>query len=80
MNDLWPLRGILDTGYPVISPVLSMGGTRNLTPMLKITKWPLDSVSGRPLTSSKRAQEISYGLPHFLVSTLASAPWRSFRR
>ncbi|OJT03814.1 hypothetical protein TRAPUB_5544 [Trametes pubescens] len=66
MRHLWILRGILDTGYPVISPVLSIGGKRKLTPMLDISKWPLDPVTHRPLTSSKRAQEISYGRPHYL--------------
>ncbi len=68
MRKLWILRGILDTGYPIISPVLSLGGPRKLTPMLDISKWPVDPVTYRPLTSSKRAQEISYGLPHYLVS------------
>lgn len=76
MRKLWILRGILDTGYPIISPVLSLGGPRKLTPMLDISKWPVDPVTHRPLTSSKRAQEISYGLPHYLVSARVSRPLR----
>ncbi|KAH9848414.1 hypothetical protein C2E23DRAFT_889072 [Lenzites betulinus] len=49
--ELWPLRSIMETGFPA-----SYGH-----PPL------IDELTHRPLVSSRRTQEITYGQPHFVA-------------
>lgn len=72
MMELWPLRGIMDTGFPVLWPGFIPGGASyGRPPLIDMRMWPVDDVTHRPLVSSRRTQEITYGRPHFVVRLLS---------
>ncbi|KAH9848943.1 hypothetical protein C2E23DRAFT_738394, partial [Lenzites betulinus] len=68
MMELWPLRGIMDTGFPVLWPGFIPGGSSyGRPPSIDMRMWPVDELTHRPLVSSRRTQEITYGQPHFVA-------------
>ncbi|KAI0360240.1 hypothetical protein OH77DRAFT_1444810 [Trametes cingulata] len=69
MMELWPLRGILETGFPALWPGLvpGSGPSYGRPPFINMSLWPVDEETHRPLVSSRRTQEITYGRPHFVA-------------
>lgn len=71
MNRLWIGRAIVDGLMPFFLPALKFIGPDLLQPELSMSVWPIDKKTNRPLVASKRAQELTYGSQHFMVSTSA---------
>ena len=70
MWHMWVTRGILDNGFPSFWPGLIISGEARTTLHVELSKWPLAAHPAHmPLLASRRSQELTYGLPHFLVCT-----------
>ena len=74
MQALWPGRSLLDTGFPVLWPGLDFGTDGQCIPHVILKSWPLNPATHRPLTASKSAQQITYGLSHYLVRLHSTCP------
>ncbi|KAI0665777.1 hypothetical protein C8Q78DRAFT_1063237 [Trametes maxima] len=66
MHEIWASRGLLEHGFPTFWPGLTLGGESMSCPEIQLRHWPLDPKTKRPLTASKRSQEITYGSPQYL--------------
>ncbi|KAJ2983504.1 hypothetical protein NUW54_g10628 [Trametes sanguinea] len=66
MYGIWAGRSLLQTGFPMLWIGLSFTGESGAIPSVRVNLWPLDQETKRPLTASKCAQEITYGVPHYL--------------
>ncbi|KAL7277021.1 hypothetical protein ACG7TL_008865 [Trametes sanguinea] len=66
MYGIWAGRSLLQTGFPMLWIGLSFTGESGAIPAVRVNLWPLDQETKRPLTASKCAQEITYGVPHYL--------------
>ena len=76
MWHMWVTRGILDNGFPAFWPGLVIAGEARTSPFVELSRWPLAThPENMPLLASKRSQELTYGLPHFLVRTSSVHPW-----
>jgi hypothetical protein len=78
-NDLMrPLsisRGIIDHGMPTFKPIYGSSATVSLSNPLvfRTHEWPLAKDKKYPAMASKRGQILTYGEPHYLVSTPLSS-------
>ena len=70
MNRIWPSRALKDGCMPMFSDILSFGGVTQTQPSIMLSLWPYDRRKNTPYLASKRAQELTYGQDHFLVSCL----------
>ena len=68
MRGIWAGRALLEHGFPVFWPGLSFDPNLLASPRVALHMWPIDRATKRPLTASKCAQAITYGMPHYLVS------------
>jgi hypothetical protein len=71
MNPLWIGRALIQDGLPCLNPryVVTSHGSR-LKPLPET--WPYNKKKHQPLSSSKRAQVLTYGESYFNASTLIS--------
>ncbi|KAG1721838.1 hypothetical protein EDB19DRAFT_1917044 [Suillus lakei] len=66
MDRAWISLGIIHDGLPSISDTFVANGsltTGNL--VIRQESWPVDQDTRRPLTSSRRTQELTYGKDHY---------------
>ncbi|KAF8422582.1 hypothetical protein L210DRAFT_931249 [Boletus edulis BED1] len=66
MDRAWLSLGLLMDGFPCISPdfiAYETLGTKTVIPVKN--KWPVDPCTRRPLTASKRVQQLTYGDLHY---------------
>ena len=73
MREIWAGRGIVDQGFPFLWPGLTWNADRTYPLAISLQRWPVHPATERPLTASKCAQVITYGLPHYLVSVHTSS-------
>jgi hypothetical protein len=75
MHPLFISRGIIDQGMPTIKQIYgrSVVSASDLL-CFKENQWPLAKDVKYPAISSKRGQILTYGEPHYLVSTPISLP------
>ena len=73
MREIWAGRGIVDQGFPFLWPGLTWNTDRRYPLAITLQRWPVHPATERPLTASKCAQVITYGLPHYLVSVRMSS-------
>jgi hypothetical protein len=69
MNPMWIGRSIIQDGLPCLNPAIVLA-RRNKNVIIKLDQWPFDANKHIPRSSSKRAQSITYGEPHFNVRVL----------
>ncbi|KAI0323783.1 hypothetical protein GY45DRAFT_1264031, partial [Cubamyces sp. BRFM 1775] len=67
MREIWAGRGIVDQGFPFLWPGLTWNADRCYPLAISLQRWPVHPATERPLTASKCAQVITYGLPHYLA-------------
>lgn len=72
MGQTWPSRALVDGYLPMFWEGLKFHGTSSTEPAILLTQWPLDAKTKKPYVASKRAQELTYGSAHFLVSLLSA--------
>lgn len=69
MSPLWIVRSLLIHGIPTFSPDIKLGGINNSF-HIELRCWPTHPPMSTPEVASKRAQQLTYGMPHFMVSTI----------
>jgi hypothetical protein len=76
MHPLFISRGIIDQGMPTFKQIYGQSVTVSASDPLffKENQWPLAKDMKYPAIASKRGQILTYGEPHYLVSTLISFP------
>jgi len=81
MDRAWLSMSVIHDGLPCISPMFIRPASLS-TGLITVQsdKWPVDRSSHRPLTASKRTQEITWGESHYQVSIdiLLSMFWSAF--
>jgi hypothetical protein len=69
MNRAWISLGLIHDGLPSISDVfISNGSLITGEAVIRNNGWPVDLQTRRPLTSSRRSQQLTYGKDHYEVS------------
>jgi hypothetical protein len=69
MDRAWISLGLINDGLPCISDdFISKGSLITAIVTVKHDGWPVDQQTRRPLTSSRRSQELTYGKDHYEVS------------
>lgn len=69
MDRLWLSKGLVDQGFPALSDILHLAGSYGNDPVITVDKWPRHPRTGIPLVASERAQALTFGVPHFNVSS-----------
>ncbi|KAI0362896.1 hypothetical protein BV20DRAFT_1058536, partial [Pilatotrama ljubarskyi] len=73
MSRTWTSLALIEHGYPMFWPGLSLVGAHRTEPDIELKQWPLDAATRTPLIASRRSQELTYGAHHF------QAYWTHFR-
>lgn len=69
MDRAWISLGIIHDGLPSISDAFVAYGSLNTGKLvIRQELWPVDQDTRRPLTSSRRTQELTYSKEHYEVS------------
>jgi hypothetical protein len=68
MDRAWILLGIIHDGMPsILDPFVAYGSLNMGKLVIRQELWPVDQDTWRPLTSSRRTQELTYSKEHYEV-------------
>jgi hypothetical protein len=68
MNPLWIARALVKDGFPCINTdIIKIVNYKHIIIDPKL--WPFDETLHRPYSSSRRSHTLTYGEPHFNVSS-----------
>lgn len=70
MNDTWLTRSLIADRFPALWKGFHLAGEKMDDPRILSHLWPVNKKTREPYTVSDRAQILSYGEPHFMVSQL----------
>ncbi|KAG9311945.1 hypothetical protein JVU11DRAFT_8206 [Chiua virens] len=66
MDRSWLSLSVIKDGLPSISPkFITHASLSTGLIMIELDKWPVDKATSRPLTASRRTQELTWGLDHY---------------
>ncbi|KAI6035841.1 hypothetical protein EDC04DRAFT_2897621 [Pisolithus marmoratus] len=66
MDRAWLLLGLLSDGFPALSDTFIAHGALSMGQVtVRRHEWPVEAETQRPMTSSKRAQQLTYGEAHY---------------
>ncbi|KAI6008094.1 hypothetical protein BKA83DRAFT_4506125 [Pisolithus microcarpus] len=71
MDRAWLSLGLINDGFPVLSDMfIAHGALQQGDIMVRRQSWPVEAETCRPMTSSKRSQQLTYGEAHYEVRAL----------
>ncbi|KAI6016457.1 hypothetical protein BKA83DRAFT_4545281 [Pisolithus microcarpus] len=66
MDRAWLSLGLINDGFPVLSDMfIAHGALQQGDIMVRRQSWPVEAETCRPMTSSKRSQQLTYGEAHY---------------